>query len=160
MVLEKRSPSPIIPTVQQSLLYAVLAEILRIWLHHDSTLVEEVRDYATAHIREPVTLDQLAAVSGMSKFHFARQYKALTGSTPMEDLRTLRLERAQDLVMTTDLPLKTIAEDVGFAGVYHLCRIFRQRFGISPGKLRRRHPEARPPTVSRRETAGKRGRSR
>jgi AraC-like DNA-binding protein len=138
MQMERRAPSPITPTVSQSLFLAILAEILRLWLHPEDDLVDKVRAHAAEHIKEAITLEGLASVSGMSKFHFVRKYKALTGVTPMEDLRILRVERARDLIMTTDRPIKTIAEDVGFASVYHLCRLFKKRLGVPPGSLRRR----------------------
>jgi transcriptional regulator GlxA family with amidase domain len=61
----------------------------------------------------------------------------LTGLTPMEDLRQLRLEAARDLLLTTDLPLKAIAPRTGLGDEYHLSRLFRRAFGIAPGALRR-----------------------
>jgi transcriptional regulator GlxA family with amidase domain len=73
----------------------------------------------------------------MSKFHFSRRYRQLTGLTPMEDLRQLRLEAARDLLLTTDLPLKAIAPRTGLGDEYHLSRLFRRAFGIAPGELRR-----------------------
>jgi AraC-like DNA-binding protein len=147
--MEKRMPSPITPVVNQSLFQAILAEILRLWLHPEDDLVDRIRSHAAGHMQDSITLEQLAALSGMSKFHFVRKYKTLTGVTPMEDLRILRVERARDLIMTTDRPIKTIAEDVGFASVYHLCRLFKQRLGVPPGSLRRRPGRSRGAAPSR-----------
>jgi transcriptional regulator GlxA family with amidase domain len=56
----------------------------------------------------------------------------------MEDVRFLRIERARELIMTTNAPLKTIAEATGIANVYHLSHLFRQRLGTPPGALRSR----------------------
>ena len=136
---ERSTPSLITPMITGTLLQAILAEILRLWLHPADALVDQIRTYASRHIQADITLDQLAKVSGMSKFHFVRKYKALTGVTPMADLRILRIQRARDLIMTTDRAIKTIAEGVGFTNVFHFSRLFKQCMGMPPGSLRR-HP--------------------
>jgi transcriptional regulator GlxA family with amidase domain len=82
-------------------------------------------------------LDDLARKAGMSKYHFVRLYKKLSGRTPMNDVRMIRVEAARDLIITTDLPLKTIATRVGLGNEYYLCRVFRQAFKVPPGYFRK-----------------------
>jgi AraC-like DNA-binding protein len=124
--------------VREAFLRAILAEFERVQTTPATpTLPERVRGYMRTHLAEAITLADLATCVGMSKFHFSRRYRQLTGLTPMEDLRQLRLEAARDLLLTTDLPLKAIAPRTGLGDEYHLSRLFRRAFGIAPGELRR-----------------------
>lgn len=135
---EQRSHTRTTPMVCQSLLEAILGQILRLWLHPDDDMVEKVRAYIRENMTLSIRLDDLARVAGLSKYHFIRRYSDLTGRSPMEDVRSLRIERARELIMTTNAPLKNIAEATGIANVYHLSHLFRQRVGTPPGALRSR----------------------
>jgi len=79
-----------------------------------------------------------ALVGTLSKFHFIRRYRTLTGRTPMEDLRLIRIEAARDLLLTTNLPLKEIAPRCGLGDEYHLSRLFRRYQDVTPSELRHR----------------------
>ena len=56
----------------------------------------------------------------------------------MEDVRTLRVEYARELILTTNLPLKAIAPMAGMSSEYALSKVFRRVLGTTPGALRRR----------------------
>jgi len=99
-------------------------------------MTDKVKSYIANHLKEPLNLEDLAAISGLSTSYFARQYKATTGRTPMEDLRLLRLEEARRLLVKTPLPLYEIATQVGIPDVYYLSRLLKEQFGISARKLR------------------------
>jgi AraC family transcriptional regulator len=101
------------------------------------TMPELVREYMLRELASPVSLDDLARVASMSKYHFVREYRRLTGTTPMAELRMLRLEEARSLLRTTRLPLKAIAPMVGFADQHHLSRASRKYLGRTPKELRR-----------------------
>lgn len=135
---EREMQSPVTRAVMYSLLQAILAEALHLWKHPEDELVARLRGHMVRRLRDAVTLDDLASIAGMSRFHVIRKYKALTGVTPMEDVRRMRVDRANELIMTTNHPIKAIAEEVGFANVFHLSRVFKQFMGVSPGSLRRR----------------------
>jgi len=135
---EKQSHTRSTSMVCQSLLEAILGQIMSLWLHHDDEMVEEVRAHVRRNIGRSIRLDDLARLAGLSKYHFIRRYAALTGRSPMEDVRSLRIERARELIMTTNEPLKNIAEATGIANVYHLSHLFRKRLGTPPGTLRSR----------------------
>ena len=115
---------------------AIVAEYLRLAAQRADPWVADLRKFMRRQLRESVTLDDLAEQSRLSKFHFARRYRRLTGHTPMEDLRLIRLEAARDLLLTTSLPLKQIAPRCGLGDEYHLSRLFRKVFSITPGSLR------------------------
>lgn len=133
----ERDPSPNRP-IAAALTQAIVAEYLRLATRRDDPLVSTLRKFMRQQLRLPLTLSDLAAVGGLSKFHFVRRYRSLTGRTPMEDLRLIRLEAARDLLLTTNLPLKEIAPRVGMTDQYQLARVFRQYFHTTPGQLRHR----------------------
>ncbi|MFC1462080.1 helix-turn-helix domain-containing protein [Verrucomicrobiota bacterium] len=134
---ERQRESPVSPMLYQAHLHGVLAELVRLWRYEHGGLVAETRHHVRTNIESHIDLDQLAKLGGMSKYHFVRKYKALTGRTPMEDVRTLRLDYARDMILTTPLPLKEIAEQSGLGDVYHMSRLFRRCLGFTPGSLRR-----------------------
>lgn len=98
--------------------------------------VEPLRDHIRQHLAEPLSLDDLARVAGCSRFHLVREYRRLTGRTPMADVRRLRADYAREKILSTNMPLKTIAPAAGFANEYTLSRTFQQLYGHPPGQLR------------------------
>lgn len=97
-----------------------------------------VRDYVQSHLHHRITLDELARVAELSRFHFARQFKSSTGTTPHEFVLRQRLDRARALIERTSTPLKDVAQRCGFADQSHMNRLFRRRLGTTPGRLRGR----------------------
>ena len=95
-----------------------------------------VRDYIHAHLHERLTLEDLAASAGLSKFHFARQFRASTGTTPHEFVMRQRLDRARLLLQRTNTPLPEIAATCGFADQSHMNRVVKKRLGATPGTIR------------------------
>ena len=104
---------------------AIHAEIVKATFFRPLDALERVRAFMRDHPRQAHTVEALARMARMSKFHFIRTYKQATGRTPMQDLRLLRVEAACNMLLTTDLPLKTIARDVGFCDEYYFSRVFR-----------------------------------
>jgi AraC family transcriptional regulator len=98
--------------------------------------LSRVRDYASSHLHEPITLDDLAREVSLSKHHFARRFREAMSCSPYEYVLALRVERAADLIKHTRLPLADIARRCGFADQSHLTRHFRQRKGVTPGRFR------------------------
>lgn len=116
--------------------HAALAEYLRLVAYQEPNLVERVRQFIRARVADTISVDELANWAGMSKFHFIRSYKKISGQTPMADVRRIRVELARDLLLTTDLPLKQIALRVGCAHEHHLSRLTQQYLGMPPSALR------------------------
>jgi len=117
---------------------AVVAEFVRCAKGERHGVVDRVRGYIVENLSRRIDLRGLARVGGMSKFHFVRTYRRLTGRTPMAEVRAIRLEAARDLLLTTNMPLKQIAPRVGFQSEYHLSRIFHRHFGLSARQVRTR----------------------
>lgn len=99
--------------------------------------IRRVSDYIAANLDHDVKLEQLAAVAGLSVFHFSRQFKQSLGVTPHRYLMRRRLDRARELLEETELPLSEIALATGFADQGHLTRQFRHASGMTPRSYRR-----------------------
>ena len=100
-------------------------------------LAARMRAWMRERLGERLSLDDLAREAGMDRYRFLRAFRRSAGHTPMRELRLLRLEKAKLLLLTTDLPLKAIAPEVGAGDEYQLSRLFRRELGMPPGELRR-----------------------
>jgi len=131
-------PGPAARGARQGFLVALVGEIERLCGRPEDPLVSLTRRFVGRHMANPIDLATLAGEANLSKYHFVRKYKRLTGRTPMADVRNMRLEAARDLILTTALPLKAIAARVGLADETALCRLYRRRHNMTPGQLRRK----------------------
>ena len=96
-------------------------------------------DYMVAYGARPISLNELARVACLSKFHFLRSFKAFTGLTPARYVNRLRIERAESILRhSPELPLSTVAELVGFSEAAALSRAFHRQSGVRPGNYRSR----------------------
>jgi AraC family transcriptional regulator len=96
-----------------------------------------VFDFVDHHLASALDLPAIAAVSGLSPFHFAREFKASTGRSPWEHVIHRRLLRAVALLREGGKPLPELAREVGFSHASHLSRHLVRAVGCSPGDLRR-----------------------
>jgi AraC-like DNA-binding protein len=93
---------------------------------------KRAREYMVANLAEPISLADIAAAAGLSRMHFAAQFRAATGLRPHEYLLQLRIERAQELLSTSRLPLVEIAFEVGFKTQAHFTTVFARFVGETP----------------------------
>ena len=98
--------------------------------------LRRVREFIETHLEENLSIEALAAIVGLSMYHFARAFKQSEGMTPHEYLVQRRVRRAQDLLVATDLPLSEIALASGFADQSHCARRFREHVGVTPSSYR------------------------
>ncbi len=98
--------------------------------------MRRVREYLEVHLGESIDLSMLAGVAGLSVHHFARQFKQSAGVAPHHYLMQKRVERAQEMLAQTDLPLSEIAYAAGFSDQSHLARHFRHMLGTTPREFR------------------------
>ncbi len=101
--------------------------------------LRRVLEYLDASLPEPVALNELAALSGLSPWHFSRAFKASTGLAPYRWQLDARIRRAQSLLLDTRATLEQIAEATGFADAVHFGRTFRKFVGTTPGSWRQAH---------------------
>ncbi len=99
--------------------------------------LRRVRSYIDEHIGERISLDELARQAGVSRFHFARQFRLSTGESPMSYLRRVRIERSKRILQTRDTSIAEVAAQLGFSDQSHFTRIFGRLVGTSPGSFAR-----------------------
>jgi AraC family transcriptional regulator len=161
-VIEKCSPSdPVINQVGMALLaeldseglsgrlYAEsLANVLAVHLLRHYTSAESraqkftgglsgqklraVTDFIGDNYERDLSLTELARVAGMSTFHFAREFKRATGTTPHQYLIKFRVERAKALLAESRMPLVEVGFRSGFSHQSHFSRLFRRLTGTTP----------------------------
>ncbi|WP_017297085.1 AraC family transcriptional regulator [Nodosilinea nodulosa] len=98
----------------------------------------QVKDYIEAHLPQPMTLVELAAIAQVSPAYFARLFKQSEGITPHQYILKQRVERAQSLLRHSPLGLADIAARVGFCDQSHLARCFKRFVGATPSQFRQR----------------------
>lgn len=93
-------------------------------------------DFIDSHADEPITLADLARTAGLSRMHFAAQFRKATGLRPHEYLLRQRVEKAKTMLRTTHLPIVEIALAVGFGSQAHFTGVFKRFAGETPHRWR------------------------
>ncbi|MFW5752740.1 MAG: helix-turn-helix domain-containing protein [Planctomycetota bacterium] len=88
-------------------------------------------------------MSALAARCGWTRHHFARRFKARTGTTPRAYILATRIAAAQDLLAASDLPVTRVAEELGYGEVYAFSKQFTAAVGVPPSTWRRERRERR-----------------
>lgn len=120
--------------------------------------IRPLLEWLQEHLYEPVTVEELARLAAMSPRTFARRFRDATGTTPMRWLIHQRIERAQHLLATTDLPVDAIARRVGMGTSANLRQHFRAATSMSPAAYRRRYQAVTAPDATPAATNGDRTR--
>lgn len=96
-----------------------------------------VIDYVDANLERPLDLAELAAVAGLSRFHFARTFRRTVGRTPHRYVQERRMVRARHLLAMNRLPIIEVAAACGFANPGHFATAFKRLVAMSPRAYRR-----------------------
>jgi len=105
-------------------------------LHRDQVRITRAIRHLTDHLTDPLCLETLAEVSGLSPSQFTRLFRRHTGYSPMLYLRRTRVQRARELLEDADLSVKEVARRCGFDDAYHFSRVFHQTDGLPPSLYR------------------------
>lgn len=92
--------------------------------------------YIRGHYQDPLTLDMLAGLARLSKYHFVRLFKKQLGETPYDYLTNCRISRAKLLLRSTDASLDEIAEAVGYQSKSNFIAQFKALTGTTPARYR------------------------
>ena len=103
----------------------------------DRRRLTRVKEYVAANLEADLTIAQLAKVASLSRFHFARAFKAAVGQSPHQYVSAHRLERAKELLTRGEQPVLDIAVSLSFSSQANFTRAFRQSIGMTPGQYRR-----------------------
>lgn len=99
--------------------------------------LRRVLEYVEANIAERITLSDLAAVAGLSRMHFAAQFRAATGRGPHDYLLQQRIEFAKTAMVSEGMQLAEVALSAGFQTQSHFSTVFKRLIGETPGRWRR-----------------------
>ncbi|GAB1543225.1 AraC family transcriptional regulator [Scytonema sp. NUACC21] len=97
-----------------------------------ATQLRDAIALARTQLGAELNLTQLAEAAQVSEFHFSRLFKKTTGLAPHQFVLRLRLERAQALIQTGQMPLSDVAVTVGFFDQAHFTNVFKRAFGMTP----------------------------
>jgi AraC-like DNA-binding protein len=98
--------------------------------------LRRARDHVDRHFAEPLDVDALAAVAGLSPSHFVRRFGEAFGETPIRYLTRRRIERAQDLLRVANLTVTEVCTAVGFASLGSFSSRFSELVGQTPTAYR------------------------
>lgn len=102
----------------------------------DERFIKKVLDIIEQHMDdENFSIEELSREAGYSNMHLYRKIKALSGQTPSQFLRTIRLKRAAALLMNASDNITQIAFSVGFSSLSYFNKCFKEQFGITPSKF-------------------------
>jgi len=94
-------------------------------------------DLMQQSVDKHLSLDLISSEVGVSKHHFIRRFKAVTGLTPMQYLAAARVECAKRKLRSTGMTLALIAFSCGFASQAHMTTAFKRATGTTPARYRR-----------------------
>lgn len=99
------------------------------------SVLTSLRDFINANLYEPIEVDELARIAGLSPFHFSRTFRRSVGVTPHRYVMRTRLKRARELLREGRLSFAQIAAETGFADQSHLSRWVRRVHGVTVRQL-------------------------
>jgi len=99
--------------------------------------IQPILLYIQNNLERDIFVTELADMACFSKDHFSRVFKSITGMAPCDYIIRKRIERAQFLLLTTDMEQKEIIEQTGFKSASYFSRIFKKHTSYSPEKYRK-----------------------
>ncbi|WP_251033796.1 AraC family transcriptional regulator [Bacillus sp. ISL-75] len=101
-----------------------------------SLQITKALSFIQTHYHEPITLDDIAAVSGFSRYYFIKQFQHQLNMTPVQYLTKIRIQKAAELLRTTSSSVTDVAAQVGYANANYFNKVFRKMVGVSAGTFR------------------------
>jgi AraC family transcriptional regulator len=98
--------------------------------------VDLIVDYMRERLADDITVEELAAMVNVSRFHFIRVFSRTTGHTPYRYLRRLRMLAGAELLRTTAYPVSRVAQMCGYRSAGQFAAAFREEYGVSPSGFR------------------------
>lgn len=99
--------------------------------------MNKVFHYINNHLDRPITVRELAEVMCVSPDHFSRLFKNVNGMPPNRFVQMKRIERAQTLLLLSDLSIKEVAEAVGIPNLSQFSKLFHKMAGVAPRSFRK-----------------------
>ena len=109
----------------------------------DQQLIKNIEQYVMQNMsRGQISLEEMSSAMGMGRVPFFHRIRNLTGKTPAELVRDMRLKHACILLKRTNINMSELATNVGFMTAENFINIFREKFGMSPLEYRLKHRKA------------------
>ena len=122
--------------LQQALSFLALQLRLTEFNNSSSFDLAAVETLMRNNIHQELNLDTLAHYSQLSKFHFAKKFKELTDSSPIQHFINMKIQHACNRLDNSKEPIKAIAEELGYNDPYYFSRLFKKTVGMSPKQYR------------------------
>lgn len=112
--------------------------------------IKQAVAYIESHLADPIGIEDVARVANLSSSHFMAMFKKHQGCSFLQFYSRRRMEKARELLTTTSLPLREVANLVGYRDPLYFSRIFRTFTGVAPSTVRQpwRRPSPRAMRVS------------
>lgn len=101
--------------------------------------VNIILQYVEEHYAERIKLDDLVQILHINKYYICKIFQQYTGKTFLDYVNLVRIQKAVDLIVSTNDSITAIAFTTGFQDINYFSRMFKRVMGISPTELRRRH---------------------
>lgn len=98
--------------------------------------VEQIKNYISSHLTQPITLQEIADAVGLSKYHMCRLFKSLTGKTINEQIIDTRIELAKQMLLTGEYTITEISSLLQFCDQSYFTRVFREVTDETPNVFR------------------------
>ncbi|WP_256760536.1 response regulator [Cohnella sp. WQ 127256] len=126
-----------VPAEVQSMRKASASTVYDHYASGGGQSIEVAFQYIKTHFHTELSLEKVAAIVYLNPVYFSQLFKQKTGSGFKEYITHLRLERAMELLRTSDLKITDISERVGYPDMRHFSQIFRKKNGNTPSEYRR-----------------------
>lgn len=103
------------------------------------TAVLDAIEYINTNFTDKLTLEEISAKAGFSKYHFARLFKENTGLTVIEHINARRCDKSAVLLRETEKPISEICFECGFESPSYFAKAFRKVYGILPSEYRKHY---------------------
>jgi len=118
------------------IIYANAAMIAPRILPEHHIIVQKSLEYIYNNLERKLTLDDLVKHAGVCRALFVKIFKEECGLTPVKFIYKVKIEKAKNELAAAEIPIKQVAENLGFADVYHFSRIFKEFVGMPPGQYK------------------------
>lgn len=99
--------------------------------------LEKIHALMEQHLTDQLDLNTLARSANLSKYHFSKKYKELTGQSPIQHFLHMKMERACYLLDISQQSIASISESLGYEDPQYFSRLFKKVIGLSPREYRR-----------------------
>ncbi len=125
----------------QTLFFGLLYEMYTVSAGKSSKnpSAEKCTEYMNENYASDITLEKLGMLTGYVPIHISRIFKSATGMTPHEYLTDVRLAHAREALVLGSAAIDSVARECGFDSPSHFQKLFKEKFGITPGKYRKEY---------------------